>query len=51
MRTTIAILCVLWGVDFAAAATVPSGFTETIVASGLDRPTAMAFAPDGRLFV
>jgi glucose/arabinose dehydrogenase len=33
------------------AATLPSGFTETLVASGLSSPTAMQFAPDGRLFV
>ena len=33
------------------AATLPSGFTETLVASGLASPTAMQFAPDGRLFV
>jgi glucose/arabinose dehydrogenase len=33
------------------AATLPPGFTETLVASGLNNPTAMAFAPDGRLFV
>jgi glucose/arabinose dehydrogenase len=33
------------------AATVPAGFTETPFASGLTNPTAMAFAPDGRLFV
>ncbi len=35
----------------AVAATLPSGFTETLVASGLSAPTAMTFAPDGRLFV
>jgi glucose/arabinose dehydrogenase len=35
----------------AAAASVPAGFTDTIVASGMPNPTAMAFAPDGRLFV
>src|SRR5215216_6235791 len=35
----------------AQAATLPPGFTETTVASGLSNPTAMAFAPDGRLFV
>lgn len=35
----------------AARATVPSGFTETLVTSGLNAPTAMAIAPDGRLFV
>ena len=33
------------------AATVPAGFSETRVASGLSNPTAMQFAPDGRLFV
>src|SRR6476620_7829812 len=33
------------------AATVPSGFTDSIVASGLTSPTAMALAPDGRIFV
>jgi glucose/arabinose dehydrogenase len=30
---------------------LPSGFTDTLVASGLSGPTAMEFAPDGRLFV
>src|SRR4030095_4655422 len=33
------------------AATLPSGFSESVVASGISSPTAMAFAPDGRLFV
>jgi len=33
------------------AASLPSGFNETLVASGLASPTAMQFAPDGRLFV
>lgn len=32
-------------------ATLPAGFTETVVATGLSNPTAMQFAPDGRLFV
>ena len=31
--------------------TLPAGFTETTVVSGLSAPTAMEFAPDGRLFV
>jgi glucose/arabinose dehydrogenase len=35
----------------AEAATLPSGFTETRVAGGLASPTAMAVAPDGRVFV
>src|SRR5437867_4878907 len=34
-----------------AAATLPAGFTESVVASSLSSPTAMDFAPDGRLFV
>jgi glucose/arabinose dehydrogenase len=31
--------------------TLPPGFTETLVAGGLSNPTAMAIAPDGRVFV
>ena len=34
-----------------SAATVPVGFTDSLVASGLTNPTAMALAPDGRIFV
>ena len=30
---------------------LPAGFTEAAVATGLSSPTAMEFAPDGRLFV
>lgn len=30
---------------------VPGGFDQATLVSGLDRPTAMEFAPDGRLFV
>ena len=33
------------------AATVPSGFTDALVASGLTWPTALAVANDGRVFV
>jgi glucose/arabinose dehydrogenase len=33
------------------AATLPPGFTESQVGSDISSPTAMAFAPDGRLFV
>lgn len=36
---------------FSVAATLSAGFVEIEVASGLAAPTAMAFAPDGRLFV
>jgi hypothetical protein len=34
-----------------SATTVPTGFSDSTFVSGLSRPTAMAFAPDGRLFV
>jgi len=40
----------LWS-STAAAATLPAGFAETRVAAGLASPTAMAIAPDGRVFV
>jgi glucose/arabinose dehydrogenase len=33
------------------AATLPAGFAETRIASGVTSPTAMAVAPDGRIFV
>src|SRR5260221_14453247 len=39
-----------WAAPIAAAG-VPSGFTDAVFAGGLSNPTAMAFAPDGRLFV
>src|SRR5215216_4069811 len=35
----------------ASAATVPTGFTDSLVANGLTDPTAMALASDGRIFV
>ena len=35
----------------AQGATLPSGFSEKLMASGLASPTAMQFAPDGRLFI
>jgi len=34
-----------------APTTLPPNFTEALVANGLSSPTAMEFAPDGRLFV
>src|SRR6476469_7798375 len=34
-----------------SAASVPPGFTDSLVAAGLTNPTAMALAPDGRIFV
>ena len=34
-----------------AVPALPSGFTDNLVWSGLKQPTAIAFAPDGRVFV
>jgi glucose/arabinose dehydrogenase len=34
-----------------AASNFPTGFSETLLDNGLSEPTAMAFAPDGRIFV
>ena len=41
----------IFAATIAAAANLPTGFTEAQVATGLVNPTAMAFAPDGRLLV
>ena len=35
----------------AVAAAVPSGFSDTLVFGGLNHPTAIAFAPGGKVFV
>src|SRR3954453_4245237 len=35
----------------ALAATLPPGFDQQTLASNLSRPTAVAWAPDGRLFI
>lgn len=35
----------------AAASTLPSGFRDSVVLSGLTNPTVLQFAPDGRIFV
>jgi glucose/arabinose dehydrogenase len=47
----VALVCGLLASVGARAATLPSGFSETRVATGLSSPTAMAVAPDGRIFV
>ena len=44
------LIASLWTIT-ARAATLPSGFAETRVAAGMASPTAMAIAPDGRIFV
>ena len=35
----------------AGASTLPSGFRDSVVLSGLANPTVLQFAPDGRIFV
>ncbi|MGH9799632.1 MAG: PQQ-dependent sugar dehydrogenase, partial [Blastocatellia bacterium] len=40
-----------WPERVGFAATLPSGFAETPVATGMASPTAFAIAPDGRIFV
>ena len=48
---TALLLFVLTAYLPATAATLPAGFSETQIASGLSKPTAMEIAPDGRVFV
>src|SRR5436190_21624554 len=51
-RLSIAMIFLLFGLSFSTSgATLPSGFVETTVASGIASPTAIAIAPDGRIFV
>ncbi|HET9785619.1 MAG TPA: PQQ-dependent sugar dehydrogenase, partial [Pyrinomonadaceae bacterium] len=47
----VATLLMFSSAHVAYAATVPAGFTDSLVAAGLTNPTAMALAPDGRIFV
>src|SRR5687767_15804455 len=51
LQFALVSLLVVNATTSASAATVPAGFTDTLVASGLSSPTAMAIAPDGRIFV
>lgn len=44
-------LLIRWPERAVSAATLPSGFAETLVATGITSPTAFAIAPDGRIFV
>jgi len=51
MRVTLLAVLLLGLSGLALAATLPTGFVETQIASGLSGPTAMEIAPDGRIFV
>jgi glucose/arabinose dehydrogenase len=46
-----AILVLLVAVSAKAVSTLPSGFQEEVVFSGLTNPTAVEFSEDGRIFV
>ncbi|HJR06337.1 MAG TPA: PQQ-dependent sugar dehydrogenase [Pyrinomonadaceae bacterium] len=47
----LAAFLILFATHNSRAATVPAGFTDTVVAGNLTNATAMAIAPDGRIFV
>src|SRR5688500_3666667 len=50
MRYVLLLTFTLSIIPSTEAATLPAGFSETFI-SGLSNPTAMAMAPDGRIFV
>lgn len=45
------LITLLLTLSLLSAATPPINFTESQVVTGLSSPTAMAFAPDGRIFI
>jgi glucose/arabinose dehydrogenase len=51
VMTLGAALLIQPGVGPAGASTVPSGFVDSVVLSGLTDPTVVQFSPDGRIFV
>src|SRR5262245_50955904 len=51
MRMLAVLLATLTGWSQAEAATFPPGFVQSEIAPGLSQTIAMAFSPDGRLFV
>ena len=46
-----ALLFLRAGASPANASTLPAGFRDSVVLSGLTNPTVLQFAPDGRIFV
>ena len=51
LRALAMCLAFVVSATHASAATLTSGFQESFVATGLASPTAMAIAPDGRIFI
>jgi glucose/arabinose dehydrogenase/PKD repeat protein len=50
VKTLALLLALAWPIA-ASAQTLPNGFQESVVFSGLVEPTAVRFASDGRIFV
>ena len=51
LLTTVLVAMLLGAALPASAATYPPGFSEQVMVSGLTRPTQVAWAPDGRMFI
>src|SRR5262249_46078388 len=51
MAAAVVALACLKAPTAVVATTLPPGFVETNIASGLSAPTSFEFAPDGRIFV
>ena len=51
LATAFTVIAPSLGLQAVRAADLPQGFQETIVLSGLNNPTAVQFASDGRVFV
>ncbi len=51
MRVALALAALLAASRTAAAVVLPDGFQQSVVWQGLTQPTALRFAPDGRVFV
>jgi glucose/arabinose dehydrogenase len=47
----LGLLALLAPTGSGAAVTLPPGFSDELVVSGLTGPTALAFLPDGRILV
>lgn len=49
--TQVILLLLVLTVSCVYAQNLPAGFSQQLVANGLNRPNVVAFAPDGRIFV
>ena len=51
LASSIVLFIFLSSLSFTFAGTLPTGFTESNVVTGLTSPIGMAFLPDGRILV